>query len=299
MQITRTEKTDHRTLAWLRILMTPAMTVAHVRALICQFELPEMVFDAGRRACVPILGRELSLAMFDAVGEENARRVLEWRNATSGADILTIADSDYPVRLSQLAFPPLALFLRGRRELLGKATLAVMGTHEPDVDGVADAHNFGVALAKKQVALVCGLMPGIERTMAEASLSVGGEVIAVAATGPDRIYPATSCQVFRDVAERGLIVSANVPGMGIDAHRVRARDELVVGLSDALFVLEAADDARTSAYASTAAHMGRDVMVVPGSIHSPLYKGSHRLLKQGAKLVESVPEILSGWRCSV
>ena len=209
-----------------------------------------------------------------------------------GNQLLTLADADYPRLLLETAAPPVVLYAKGRRELLGRPALAVVGSRHATPQGLRDAEAFAHALSDAGLTIVSGLALGIDAAAHAGGLAGAGSSIAVVGTGLDRVYPARNKALAHRLAEDGLILSEFPLGTPPLAGNFPRRNRLISGQALGTLVVEAAPDSGSLVTARLAAEQGREVFAIPGSIHSPLARGCHQLLKQGAKLVESAADIL-------
>ncbi len=212
--------------------------------------------------------------------------------AQPGNSLLTLADEDYPRSLLEIADPPAVLYCKGRRALLGQACLGIVGSRNATPQGLRDAEAFAHALSDAGLTIVSGLALGIDAAAHRGGLAGLGSSIAVVGTGLDRVYPARNKALAHHLAEDGLIVSEFPLGTPPLPNHFPRRNRLISGLSRGVLVVEAAPDSGSLITARVATEQGRDVFAIPGSIHSPLARGCHTLIKQGAKLVESAADIL-------
>ncbi len=204
-------------------------------------------------------------------------------------------DPDYPALLRRIAGAPLALFVEGNPGLLWHPAVAVVGSRNPTAGGRANARAFSHALARRGLAITSGLAAGIDAEAHETALaSPGGLTVAVLGTGPDVPYPARHADLRERIAERGAVVSEYPPGTGPKAGHFPARNRVIAGLALGTLVLEAALRSGALITARLAAEAGREVFAVPGSIHNPLARGCHRLLRDGASLAEDASDVLDG-----
>ncbi len=276
--------------AWLRLTLIPGIGGETQRKLLAAFGLPEAIFAAGRLATRAVAGDRADL-LFDFDPAEAVDRSMAWA-AQPGQHIVTLADADYPKALLEIADPPCLLYVRGDPELLGKRGLAVVGSRNATPQGLQTAENFAKALAGKGLAIISGLALGIDAAAHRGALADGGATIAVIGTGADRLYPARNRELALAIAERGAIVSEFPLGTPAIAANFPRRNRIISGLSRGVLVVEAAPESGSLITARLAAEQGREVFAIPGSIHSPVARGCHKLIKQGAKLVETAQDIL-------
>ncbi|HEY0504750.1 MAG TPA: DNA-processing protein DprA [Lysobacter sp.] len=202
-------------------------------------------------------------------------------------------DPDYPPSLRRGPNPPLALFVAGEPARLWHPCVAVVGSRGPTPSGRDNAATFARALAASGLAVASGMAAGIDAAAHEAALAVDGLTIAVLGTGPDVAYPASNRRLHARIAEAGVIVSEYPPGTGPLPFQFPARNRILAGLALGTLVIEAAERSGALITARLAAECGREVFAVPGSVHNPLARGCHRLIRDGAALVESAGEVVA------
>ena len=203
-------------------------------------------------------------------------------------------DPDYPALLRRITSPPLALFVAGDPASLWHPAVAVVGSRTPSAGGRDNAHDFAHALAMSGLAVTSGLAAGIDTAAHEGAIAANGLTVAVLGTGPDVPYPRTNAGLHRRIIERhGAIVSEHPPGTQPKREHFPARNRLLAGLTLGTLVIEAAERSGALITARLAADCGRDVFAVPGSIHNPLARGCHRLIRDGAGLVERADEVIA------
>jgi DNA processing protein len=242
-----------------------------------------------------MLAAHLSPAHCDALlagPDPAALQAAESWLAQPGNSLLTLADPDYPQALLEIADPPALLYCKGRRELLGQPALGIVGSRNATPQGLRDAEAFARALADAGLTIVSGLALGIDAAAHRGGLAGAGASIAVIGTGLDRVYPARNQALARQLASDGLIVSEFALGTAPMPGHFPRRNRIISGLARGVLVVEAAPDSGSLITARVATEQGREVFAIPGSIHSPLSRGCHALIKQGAKLVESAADIL-------
>ena len=282
---------DADTDAWLRLSLAPGIGNTRLLRLLTGFGSPEAVLSCGRGA----LAAHLSGPQIDALQAGPDAAELEAAHiwlAQPGNSLMTLADADYPKALLEIADPPALLYCKGRRALLGQPGLGIVGSRNATPQGLRDAEAFAHALSDAGLTIVSGLALGIDAAAHRGGLAGAGSSVAIVGTGLDRIYPAKNKALAHQLAENGLIVSEFALGTPPLPGHFPRRNRLISGLSRGVLVVEAAPDSGSLITARVATEQGRDVFAIPGSIHSPLARGCHALIKQGAKLVESAADIL-------
>lgn len=216
---------------------------------------------------------------------------LEWLEAP-GHHLLTHDDPRYPELLKESSSPPAALFTIGDPDLAWQPQLAVVGSRNPTGGGVRNARAFAGELAQRGFTITSGLAEGIDATAHAAALDAGGATIAVTATGPDRLYPQRNRALAERIAERGLLVTEFPPGTPPRRAHFPSRNRIIAALSLGTLVVEAGVRSGALITARQAGEQGRAVFALPGSIHNPLARGCHRLIRDGARLVETADDIV-------
>ena len=283
---------------WIRLELTPGVGRDTVHLLLRCFDDPHAIFSAGYDNLVelisPAKARALSAPPDPRMAATIARALL-WLSTPSN-HLVTWHDPAYPPLLRQIPDPPVMLYAIGRVELLSARSLAMVGSRNASAQGMANAQAFAHALSAAGLAIVSGLAAGIDAAAHEGGLRAAGSTLAVVGTGADRIYPSRNEALARRIAEQGCIVSEYALGTGPLPGNFPRRNRLISGLACGVLVVEAAAASGSLITASTAVSQGRDVFAIPGSIHAPLSKGCHKLIKAGAKLVESAADLLDELR---
>ena len=282
---------------WIRLTRSEGLGPSVQRTLLAAFGLPEGVFSAGRSALVSVVGAEAAdrvLAPADQAGIEQA---LAWGEDPDN-HIVTLADSTYPQSLLTIPDPPVLLYVRGNPDRLGQPGLSIVGARSATAQGVANAEAFSSSLAEAGLAIVSGLALGIDAAAHRGALAAEGTTIAVIGTGADRVYPARNRALAHEIATHGAIVSEYPLGTPPLPHNFPRRNRIIAGLGLGVLVVEAAVGSGSLITARLAADCGREVFAIPGSIHSPLARGCHRLIRDGAKLVETASDVLEELRWS-
>lgn len=277
---------------WLQLTLTPGLGAATLRGLLQKFGLPENVLAASRAELARHAGAEAVQALDSPAVAGAVERALAWL-AQPGHSLVTLADAAYPRLLLEIADPPALLYCHGRAELLNRSALAVVGSRNATALGASNAEQFARAFSAAGLTIVSGLAQGIDAAAHRGGLAGEASTIAVLGTGVDNVYPKANAALAQDIAARGLLVSEFPLGTQALAHNFPRRNRLISGLAQGCLVIEAALGSGSLITARSAAEQGREVFALPGSIHSPLSKGCHALIKQGAKLAESAEDVLS------
>lgn len=202
-------------------------------------------------------------------------------------------DPDYPPLLRHMQSPPLSLFVAGDPTLLWLPAVAVVGSRSPTPGGSSNAREFAQALAGQGLVIVSGLAAGIDTAAHEATLAAGGATVAVLGTGPDVPFPRANTGLHARIAAHGAVVSEHLPGTGPRREHFPSRNRIIAGISLGTLVIEAAYRSGALITARLAGECGREVMALPGSIHNPLARGCHRLIRDGAALIERPEDVIA------
>ena len=229
-----------------------------------------------------------SIVNFDFDSLDN---IIQWKDKLNH-HIISLESPLYPSLLKQIHSPPTVLFASGNIELLHTPQIAIVGSRSPSVSGINNTQSFCDALTSQGITVTSGLASGIDGEAHRATLKAGGNTIAVCGTGLNRVYPAHHRELAHAIAEKGLLLSEYMPDDGHSPGNFPQRNRIIAGLSLGTLVIEAAEKSGTLITARHAMEEGREVFAIPGSIHNPLSKGCHKLIKQGAKLTESLEDII-------
>lgn len=283
--------------AWLHLVETPGLGTATARRLLAAFASPQAVLGATDAALANLLPEMLLRALREPDPARDALPEATWRwleAAPTGEarDVLVLGDPRYPAALLQTADPPLLLHLRGRAELLAAPALAIVGSRTATPQGLTHAHDFARQLSEQGLTIVSGLALGIDGAAHEGALAGRGSTVAFVGTGLDQPYPRSHAGLTDRIAREGLVASEFSLGTPpLPAHFPR-RNRLIAGTTLGTLVVEAAPKSGSLITARLASEAGREVFAIPGSIHSRQARGCHELIRQGAKLVESVEDVM-------
>lgn len=225
----------------------------------------------------------------DEAGLNSSLRWLE----SDAHSIIAYGTNDYPELLSQINGAPLLLYVNGDVDALHMPSLAIVGSRNPTRGGIQNAVDFSRHLAKSGYTIVSGLAQGIDTAAHRGALAAGGRTVAVLGHGIDRVYPAQNHELAHLITDGGALVTEYPLGAAPDKWHFPERNRLISGLCLGTLVIEAARRSGSLITARLAAEQGREVFALPGSIHNPLARGCHELIRQGAKLTESAVDISS------
>jgi DNA processing protein len=278
---------------WLRLVLTPGIGPIHARRLLERFGSPRAIFESDATALAAFAGARMArlLQSDDGARQRKVAQTLEWACAESH-HLITFADADYPRHLLQIDDAPPLLHAVGRRDILSRPMLAMVGARNATAAGTDNARAFARTLSSAGWTITSGLALGIDAAAHQGALQGGAGTVAVVGTGADIVYPARHRALADRIAADGLIVSELALGTPPSAGLFPRRNRLIAGMSHGVVVVEAALQSGSLITARQAGEFGREVFAIPGSIHSPLSRGCHALIRQGALLVESAREVI-------
>ena len=300
--------------AWLRLSHAEGIGPMRARTLLQRFGLPQAILDAGPGPVAETLGssalasvlfqndRTRDAAVSNALRwlREDATASRSWHGSEAPRSILVLADAHYPPRLLDLADPPLLLYCVGDPQWLAAPQIGIVGSRNATALGATTAQSFAETLAAQGWTIASGMAEGIDRAAHLGALgtlgvlgAVSGTTVAAFGTGIDRIYPSRHLSLAQGIAAHGALISEQPIGMPPLAANFPRRNRLIAAMAHAILVVEANPRSGSLITARLAADLGREVLAVPGSVHSPLARGCNSLIRQGAKLVESAEDILS------
>ena len=296
--------------AWLRLCLTPGVGHLTGRRLLAAFGLPQHVFKQSAQAlqAYTTSAQAEALTRVPETLDAQYRATAKWLEAHNPQDeqrdVITLGDPRYPSALLQTEDPPLLLYALGPTRFVhtpcfaAPQCLAVVGSRNPTPQGAANAHSFASALCSAGWTVVSGLALGVDAAAHEGALAAPREgantpaTIAVVGTGLDRVYPRRNLELAHQIAQCGLLLSEYPLGTPPLAANFPKRNRIISGLSQGTLVVEAAPASGSLITARMASEQGREVFAIPGSIHAVQSRGCHALIRQGAKLVETVQDIL-------
>jgi len=277
--------------AWLTLVRAPGLHIDALKGLLEQFGSAGSLVSAPRSALIrsaagATLADWLSLADRSAIDDD-----VEWLQAADHA-FVHFQHAAYPSLLKEITDPPIGLYCRGDARLLASPQLAMVGSRNPTTTGRETARAFARHLAASGLTITSGLAYGIDAASHQGALEADGHTIAVCGAGLDVVYPQAHADLARQIAASGLLVSEFPPGTPPLRHHFPQRNRIISGLALGTLVVEAAAHSGSLITARLAGEQGREVFAIPGSIHNPLARGCHQLIRQGAKLVETADDVL-------
>ncbi|MFO7973622.1 MAG: DNA-processing protein DprA [Candidatus Hydrogenedentota bacterium] len=276
---------------WLRLALVPGVGTAHFIRLLARFRTPTHVFEAPRGMVADLVGPKLAdrIRQYADTNEaaEQEAAMQEW-----GATLITMENARYPLRLAEIYDPPLLLFARGSLPADQEPYVAVVGTRRASPYGIRMAGKLARELAARGITVVSGMAMGIDAAAHRGALEGGGRTIAVLGCGVDIVYPSQNADLMEDIIARGAVVSQFPMGMKPSKGHFPYRNRIISGMSLGTVVIEAPLTSGALITARQAAEQGREVFAVPGQAGTKNAEGPHALIREGAKLVETVEDIL-------
>jgi DNA processing protein len=290
------DRHDLDVLPWLRLTLVPQVPPRMQQRLLAIYGSAHGVLAAGRAQIAGHVGAKVADALAAGPWPRTLAAAQRWL-AQPGHHLLPCDDPRYPERLRHIGGPPTVIYVVGRIDLLSAPSIAIVGSRNATPHGMRDAEAFARNLSHAGLCVVSGLALGIDAAAHRGALEGRGSSIAVLGTGPDIVYPSRNRELAQALAANGALVSEFPPGTPSSAANFPRRNRLISGLSLGVLVVEAAQSSGSLITAREAGEQGRDVFAIPGSIHSPLSRGCHDLIRQGAKLVENAADVIGelGW----
>lgn len=280
--------------AYIALNLMDGMGPVRARNLVAAVGSPENIFTASeedlRRA--DGIGAEVAASILKQRGEIDPVREEE-RAKKIGARIVAFTDPEYPASLKAIYDPPLALYVRGTLEPKDRHAQAIVGTRSPSHYGLSVADRLAYQLAKTGFVVVSGLARGIDTAAHRGALKGGGRTLAVLGGALDKLYPAENEDLADQISEHGAVISEYALGREPDRTTFPYRNRVVSGLSMGIIVVEAGVKSGAMITANEALEQGKSVFAVPGRIDTPQAKGTHQLIKNGARLIEDIDDVLA------
>ncbi len=276
---------------WLQLLHTPGLGTTTFHQLLVALGSPARILQASDTQLEKLGLKTASIRALKQVDAATIDADLEWASADNH-HILCLSDKRYPAQLKTIDTAPPVLFVRGDPDYLQRPQLAMVGSRNPTAAGKRTASDFAQHLANAGITITSGLAYGIDGASHEGALKGIAGSIAVVAHGPEIVYPARHQQLAEALSQHGAVITEFPPGTEPQRGLFPRRNRLISGLSMGTLVVEAALKSGSLITARLAMEQNREVFAIPGSIHNPLARGCHQLIRQGAKLVETADDIL-------
>lgn len=276
---------------WLLLSQTPKIGPVTLQKLVQSFGGIENILEQTETTLSQVISSTIARLIRDQVAKPDVLKSLQWLDQEPNNYIITPSDPLYPQELFHLSDYPPVLYLKGNIELLKNNKIAIVGTRHPSNQGMENATMFARELANNGLTVVSGMAMGIDRYAHIGALEGKHSTIGVIGTAIDQVYPKSNLELFNQVIKDGLLISEFHLGTGPLANNFPRRNRIIAALSSGCLVVESANDGGSMITANLALELGREVMAIPGSIHNPVARGCHKLIKTGAKLVETCNDI--------
>ena len=290
MNINQSEDLAEKTL-WIGLSKIHGLGAQTFCELLKVFGNPRNIYAASSQQLKAVVAENIATEISRGINEEALAESMRWLSLENNF-LVTLADSHYPKSLLEINDPPPVLYAKGKLALLNQPSIAIVGSRNATTQGEENAEAFAKGLCSYGLCIVSGLALGIDGAAHRGALQANGSTIAVAATGLDIVYPSKHLDLAHQIAKHGLLISEFALGETSKPQNFPRRNRLISGLSLGCLVVEATLQSGSQITARLSAEQGREVFVIPGSIHSPTSKGCHQLIKQGAKLVDNLQDII-------
>ena len=290
MNINQSEDLAEKTL-WIGLSKTHGLGAQTFCELLKVFGNPRNIYAASSQQLKAVVAENIATEISRGINEEALAESMRWLSLENNF-LVTLADPHYPKSLLEITDPPPVLYAKGKLALLNQPSIAIVGSRNATTQGKENAEAFAKGLSSFGLCIVSGLALGIDGAAHRGALQANGSTIAVTATGLDIVYPSKHLDLAHQIAKHGLLISEFALGEPSKPQNFPRRNRLISGLSLGCLVVEASLQSGSQITARLATEQGREVFVIPGSIHSPTSKGCHQLIKQGAKLVDNLQDII-------
>lgn len=280
---------EHR--EWLALTLVPGVGTTHFIRLLARFREPSHILNASEAALREVVGPKLAQRITqyrDVVDLEHQEREM----AHYDAQVITLNDTEYPLRLGEIYDPPLVLFVRGELQTRDENSVAIVGTRRATPYGLRMAEKLGRELGARGITVISGMASGIDSAAHRGAMEAGGRTIAVLGCGVDVVYPPENADLMHEIIDQGCILSQFSMGAKPSKGHFPHRNRIISGMSAGTVVVQAPLKSGALITAHTALEQGREVFAVPGEVGSINSQGPHSLLRDGAKIAETVEDIL-------
>lgn len=286
---------------WITVAALPALGAVSIKRLWEAGWTPEKILSADEPEWQRLGLKPKTISALSAIKsrsyspiEKTLDEAFEWQEKTDNAQIISVTDPEYPSLLREIADPPPVLFCQGNHNLLNLPQLAVVGSRNPSSTGLRNAYQFSAFLSQSGLAINSGLALGVDAAAHQGCVDHKGPTLAVFGTGIDKLYPARNRNLASQILDTGGVwVSEFFPGTPPVAGNFPKRNRIISGMSSGVLIVEAAIKSGSLITARMALEQNREVFAIPGPLNNPLSKGCHKLIKEGAVLVENADEIVA------
>lgn len=291
MQVNHNDAVKEKSL-WVALSFIQGLGSQTYCQLLKAFGDPANIYASSFKQLIEIVSEKIAIDIGKGVDEDALKDTIHWLSQPNN-HLVTLADKEYPKALLEINDPPPFLYTKGNLALLNQASIAIVGSRNASVQGEKNAEAFAQGLCEYGLCVVSGMALGIDGAAHRGALKANGATIAVVGTGLDIVYPAKHRDLAHQIIEKnGLMISEFALGTPSKPQNFPKRNRIISGLGLGCLVVEANLQSGSQITARLAGEQGREVFAIPGSIHSPMAKGCHQLIKQGAKLVDDLRDII-------
>lgn len=279
---------------WIWLSRIEGLGCVRKNKLLKIYKTPEEIWKLSYEEIIGIdgFGEKIAKSILDCKYRKNLDKYIEFMKQNH-IHIITIYDEEYPNKLRNIYDSPVTLYIKGNKDILNSNSIAIVGCRNCSNYGKEVSMKLAYDLAKENITIISGMAKGIDSNAHMGCLHAKGKTIAVLGSGLDRIYPKENIALYNEIISNGgAIVSEYVVGTTATRMNFPARNRIISGLSDGIIVVEAKEKSGTLITVDFALEQGKDIFVVPGNITSSNSVGTNELIKQGAKCVTSVKDIL-------
>jgi len=277
---------------WLALKQLKGIRVSNLLKLF-EFISPEYLFSCDDKSLAGFGFKPEQIKQIRNIDYGLIEKQIFWFEASPNHHIIHFQSDLYPEQLRQISSPPLVLFAIGHINLLHSPQVAIVGSRNGSYYGQDNAFQFAKSLSAQGLTITSGFAAGIDGYAHKGALAASGQTIAVLGTGPDVVYPKRNIRLYQQISEQGLLVSEFYPGTQARAQHFPRRNRIISGLSLGVLVVEAAIKSGSLITAKYALDQNREIFAIPSSIHDPRGKGCHYLIQQGAKLVQTIEDVIN------
>lgn len=277
---------------WLNLLHAPGLSVTTTHALLNEYGDPAAILNTSTSRLAQFGLKKKTISAIKNSDRKVVQADIEWLTSDDNHYIISYHDLRYPPQLKTITDAPLVLYVRGDPDYLQQPQLAIVGSRTPTAAGKRTAHDFAKHLSNSGITITSGLARGIDGASHQGALQGIAGTVAVLAHGLDIVYPASHRALAEDISHHGAVISEVAIGTAPHRGLFPQRNRIISGLSLGTLIVEAALKSGSLITSKHALEQGREVFAIPGSIHNPLARGCHQLIRQGAKLVETGEDIL-------
>jgi DNA processing protein len=283
---------DEDLAAWIALWRVSGIGCVRYKKLLDAFQTPEMALNASSPALKKAGITDRLIKNIRTQSLASANLDMQWLQSSDQHHLITFDDPRYPQLLKEIPVSPPLLYVHGNADLLNDPQIAIVGSRNPTQGGQNNTYEFSKHLASTGLCITSGMALGVDGLAHKGALDIKGITIAVVATGIDRVYPARHRDLAHRIVANGAIITELPIGVSPLARNFPRRNRIISGMSLGTLVVEAALQSGSLISARYASEQGREVFAIPGSIHNPLARGCHQLIRQGAKLIETAEHII-------